>query len=62
MEGHNAIPKPLKPGEETDMTLLVTAPKTPGEYFFSLDMVQEGVAWFEEKGSAPTNVKVVIGK
>ena len=62
MEGHNAIPKPLKPGEETDMTLLVTAPKTPGEYFFSLDMVQEGVAWFEEKGSAPTKVKVVIGK
>jgi hypothetical protein len=62
MEGHNAIPKPLKPGEETDMTLLVTAPKTPGEYIFNLDLVQEGVAWFEEKGSTTTKVKVTIVK
>ena len=62
MEGHNGIPKDLKPGEETDMTLLITAPKTPGEWIMSLDMVQEGVAWFEEKGSPTTRIKVTVSK
>lgn len=61
-EGHNGIPKDLKPGESTEMSLLITAPKTPGEYFMELDMVQEGVAWFGEKGSATTKVKVTVVK
>jgi hypothetical protein len=61
-EGHNGIPKDLKPGEETEMTLQITAPKEPGEWFMQLDMVQEGVAWFHEKGSPTTKVKVQVVK
>ena len=61
-EGHNGIPKNLKPGEETEMTLQITAPKQPGEWFMELDMVQEGVAWFHEKGSPTTRVKVQVVK
>ena len=61
-EGHNGIPKNLKPGEETQMTLLITAPKTPGEYFMRLDMVQEAVAWFGDKGSTTTKVPVTVVK
>src|SRR5436189_3113739 len=61
-EGHNGIPKNLKPGEETQMTLLITAPKTPGEYFMRLDMVQEGVTWFGDKGSTTTKVPVTVVK
>jgi hypothetical protein len=60
MEGHNGIPKDLKPGEETDMTLLITAPKQPGEYTIELDMVQEGVSWFGDKGSPTTKAKVTV--
>ena len=60
LEGHNGIPKDLKPGEETEMTLLITAPKQPGEYTIELDMVQEGVAWFGEKGSPTTKAKVTV--
>jgi hypothetical protein len=59
-EGHNGIPKDLKPGEETDMTLLITAPKQPGEYTIELDMVQEGVNWFGDKGSPTTKAKVTV--
>jgi hypothetical protein len=59
-EGHNGIPKDLKPGEETEMTLLITAPKKPGEYTMDLDMVQEQVAWFKEKGSTTTKVKITV--
>ena len=62
IEGHNGIPKDLKPGEETEMTLQITAPKQPGEWFMELDMVQEGVAWFHEKGSQTTRVKVQVVK
>src|ERR1700704_2929274 len=50
-EGHNGIPRDLKPGDEAEMSLLITAPKEPGEYTIELDMVQEAVAWFAEKGS-----------
>lgn len=61
-EGHNGIPKDLKPGEETEMTLQITAPKEPGEWTMQLDMVQEGVNWFSERGSPVTNVKVQVVK
>jgi hypothetical protein len=61
-EGHNGIPKDLKPGEELEMTLDVIAPKTPGEWTMSLDLVQEGVTWFSEKGSSDSKVKVTVVK
>jgi hypothetical protein len=59
-EGHNGIPKDLRPGEETQMSLLITAPSQPGEYTMELDMVQEGVSWFGDKGSATTKAKVTV--
>src|SRR5882762_1331095 len=61
-EGHSGISKDLRPGEEAEMTLQITAPKEPGEYILILDMVQEGVAWFGEKGSPTTKVKVTVVK
>jgi hypothetical protein len=60
VEGHNGIPKDLRPGEESEMTLLITAPKEPGEYTMELDMVQEGVSWFGDKGSSSTKTKVTV--
>jgi hypothetical protein len=61
-EGHNGIPRDLKPGEEAEMALQITAPKTPGEWTLDLDMVQEGVSWFSDKGSPTTKVKVTVVK
>jgi hypothetical protein len=61
-EGHNGIPKDLKPGEETEMTLQITAPKQPGDWTMQLDLVQEGVNWFSERGSPVTNIKVQVVK
>ena len=55
------LPKTLGPGESAAIALTVTAPSTPGSYVFVLDLVQEDVAWFEEKGSpvlrAPVRVR-----
>jgi hypothetical protein len=60
IEGHNGIPRDLKPGDEADMTIHITAPKEPGEYILEVDMVQEAVAWFSDKGSPTAKTKVTV--
>ena len=45
------LSKDLPPGNEEQVTLRVTAPEEPGAYQMELDMVEEGVAWFKQRGS-----------
>lgn len=56
------LPNDLKPEEDILLTLVANPPNTPGNYILELDMVQEGVAWFHEKGSITSNVHVKIKK
>jgi hypothetical protein len=51
MDSRCVLPHDLKPGEETELVLTVTAPQAPGEYVLELDMVHEGVTWFYQQGS-----------
>ena len=60
MDGRYGISKDLKPGEETEIPLLVTAPKEPGDYILEVDLVQEQVAWFSDKGSPTARAKVTV--
>jgi hypothetical protein len=60
MDGRYGISKDLKPGEETEIPLLVTAPKEPGEYILEVDLVQEQVSWFSDKGSPTARAKVTV--
>lgn len=62
MDGRYGISKDLKPGEENEVPLKVTAPKDPGEYILEVDLVQEGVAWFSDKGSPTARAKITIVK
>ena len=62
MDGRYGISKDLKPGEETEVPLLVTAPKEPGEYLLEVDLVQEQVGWFSEKGSPTARTKITVVK
>jgi 4-amino-4-deoxy-L-arabinose transferase-like glycosyltransferase len=41
----------LEPGDNMSIPLLVTAPEIAGDYVLEIDLVQEGVAWFGQKGS-----------
>lgn len=50
----------LPPGGETEMTLAVTAPLTPGEYTLEIDLVHEGVTWFSERGARPLRISVRV--
>jgi hypothetical protein len=60
MDGRYGLDRDLKPGEETEVPLLITAPKEPGEYILEVDLVQEQVAWFHDKGSPSAKVKVAV--
>lgn len=57
-----AMPHALGPGEEVERVLVVKAPDKPGDYELELDMVQEGVAWFSQKGSQPLKFNVKVGR
>jgi hypothetical protein len=60
MDGRYGLDRDLKPGEETPVPLAITAPKEPGEYILEIDLVQEQVAWFHDKGSQTAKTKVAV--
>lgn len=62
MDGRYGLDKNLKPGESTTVPLQVTAPATPGEYSLEVDLIQEQVAWFSDKGSPTAKVKLSVVK
>lgn len=62
LDSRAVLSRDLKPGEEADLTLTVTAPQVPGEYVLELDMVHEGVTWFYEQGSPPLRWQVKVEK
>lgn len=60
MDGRHGLPNNLKPGEEVEVPLQITAPGEQGEFILEVDLVQEQVAWFHDKGSETAKVKVTV--
>jgi SAM-dependent methyltransferase len=59
-DGRASLPGDLGPGESATIQLWVRTPPRKGRYVLELDMVQEGVAWFENRGSQPARVPIEI--
>jgi SAM-dependent methyltransferase len=59
-DGRVRLPRTLAPGESADVVLAVTAPADAGRYVLEVDMVQEAVCWFAEKGSPTARVPVLV--
>lgn len=55
------IHRELGPGEECELQLDVTAPGQPGQYVLEVDLLQEWVAWFADRGSATLKLEVPVG-
>jgi hypothetical protein len=56
------MPVNVTPGRTVNLSATVKPPPTPGAWALQWDMVNEGVAWFSDKGvpmSTPRNVNVV---
>jgi hypothetical protein len=45
------------PGQEV---LIAGAPASPGPYRLTLDLVQEAVAWFRDRGARPASIAVTV--
>jgi hypothetical protein len=62
IEGNRAqLDRPvLRPGESDAIKLEVKAPPNAGSYALRVSMVQEGVAWFHDKGTKPLVLQVAV--
>ena len=60
-DGRCPLPHDLAPGASASVMLVVTAPGEDGVYELELDLVQEDVAWFAERGSATLRLPCVVG-
>jgi uncharacterized membrane protein len=56
----SGLPNDLKPGEEVEVPLQITAPANPGDYVLQIDLVQEMVAWFSDKGVTVPKLQVKV--
>lgn len=59
-DGRSALPGDVAPSEEVEVAVSVTAPREPGRYKLELDLVQEGVCWFRDRGSESARVAVRV--
>lgn len=59
-DGRADLGADLPPGSDAEFTLTVIPPGRPGRYFLELDMLQEGVSWFGQKGSPTLRVAVDV--
>jgi SAM-dependent methyltransferase len=59
-DGRALLLDDLHPNQLTTLELNVTAPAMPGQYFLEIDLVQELVAWFRDKGSPSIRVSINV--
>ncbi len=59
-DGRSPLPRLVSPKEEIEVLLTITAPEISGQYLIEIDLVQEGVAWFRNKGSAVATASAVV--
>ncbi len=50
----------VAPGATVTLQANIATPATAGSYSLTLDLVREGVAWFQSFGSAPLSLSVVV--
>ncbi|MEP6892920.1 MAG: hypothetical protein ABI927_03975 [Gaiellaceae bacterium] len=56
-----AFPRAIAPGETVEIDIPVEAPRPPGGYVLSFDLVEEFRFWFADIGSATLDVPTEVG-
>jgi len=56
-----SLPAGMKPGQEVEVSITVTAPRRLGHYWLEFDVVQESVVWFHTMGSETTRIPCQVG-
>ena len=60
-DGRCPLPWDVAPAARASAMLIMTAPAEDGVYQVELDLVQEDVGWFADRGSATLRVPVMVG-
>jgi SAM-dependent methyltransferase len=55
------LPRDMLPGNEVELTMTIPAPTAAGLYFVKIDLVIEGLTWFEPRGSQTALLPVQVG-
>jgi glycosyltransferase involved in cell wall biosynthesis/SAM-dependent methyltransferase len=53
LHGHPLLPRAVAPGQTIELEMQLAAPAQPGEYTVKIDLVDQHVCWFAERGSQP---------
>jgi hypothetical protein len=53
VHGQPMLPCSVAPGKSVTLDLRFSAPDEPGGYQVKIDLVDQHICWFEEKGSTP---------
>jgi aryl carrier-like protein len=53
VDGSTLVPTEVKPGESVTLELRIRAPSSPRLAKLELDLVEEGICWFQEKPDCP---------
>jgi hypothetical protein len=56
------LPSDLNPGESLTLKAAIQAPDKAGEYVLHMTLVQEGVAWFSDRGGGQVSLPVSVVK
>lgn len=59
-DGRTPLPVTLQPGEAVEVGLVITAPQAAGHFGLELDLVEEQVAWFSDKGNQGVVIPVTV--
>jgi SAM-dependent methyltransferase len=59
--GEPALPRAMAPGDETSAVIERAAPAKPGCYSMKIDLVDQHICWFEERGSQPLVLALQVG-
>jgi 2-polyprenyl-3-methyl-5-hydroxy-6-metoxy-1,4-benzoquinol methylase len=58
--GEPALPRAVAPNESCSVTIEHRAPVAPGRYTLKIDLVDQHICWFEERGSTALYLPMVI--
>jgi hypothetical protein len=54
------LPHDVRKNEKARVSFKLKVPHEPGNYFLLLDMVNEGICWFQERGSKSATVQLTV--
>jgi 2-polyprenyl-3-methyl-5-hydroxy-6-metoxy-1,4-benzoquinol methylase len=58
--GEPALPRGVAPNESCSVTIERACPTIPGSYQLKIDLVDQHICWFEERGSKPLSLPMAV--